>query len=445
MILRKNDILYLLAVLITCFIFLIHTELDEFTGIILLFWCVVSTIYIVYSSRYLNSLLSPEVLAFVYLGFSLMLGHFAATMNLGQLLVDFDKQLILMSYQRFALIYIVLSLSLALLNFDGKEPFVRHTDFEVSASPQFEYIWSLSLLLALGAISFSSFSFVFPAQLALIIGLASKKTLKSAPFTLLLFVTSLSIIVAANSANKREFALALLAWLLMISANYGPSRMRIGRLITSLILLAIFVFLAILTMSVMRGYLGYPVESVFFALALLPEYLQGKNFLSNLSDNFEISHTYAALILPIDLILSKDIDLLWGSTVIKPIFIPFSRDIFLWKPESAITVFTQFIAPQKFVLGQSFPVPLPSELFMNFSFFGVFPFLVIMKFARRIFCIANSRLGTLQGQLAVLFCTLLILLQRGSGFDLFTLNLIFGSVILLLLCFGRKLILSLRK
>ena len=77
----------------------------------------------------------------------------------------------------------------------------------------------------------------------------------------------------------------------------------------------------------------------------------------------------------------SDLNLLaYGSTLIKPLFIMFPRDIFPFKPDSILELYTLAYDPAGRDLGGSWTIGLFSEFIWNFYFFGIFMVIFVAKF-----------------------------------------------------------------
>jgi hypothetical protein len=241
--------------------------------------------------------------------------------------------------------------------------------------------------------------------------------------------------------DKRDAIFLLLPVLLLESTRY-PFTLDLKRFS----LLAIgggFLVYLILVMSIQRGYGSYNARGFVDATGYVDDYVKSDFFIPAFMNNLEISYTYFHSNNAVEHILANPSDLTYGSTIIKPLFIPFPRNYFPQKPESILEKYTSTVSPEKRSEGVSWTISFQSELFWNFSYVGVivafFIFIVfnsvylnVVRLIRTDEIINYIPLLYIYEQLLVLF--------RGSGLDLFAIDVILSFFIFIILQFLIRLL-----
>lgn len=285
------------------------------------------------------------------------------------------------------------------------------------------------LLIALAALIISSFFehfLLFGLRYGLAVVVVSNVTrLKSTMIKSVCVLALLTVFLATSYQNKREIILVVLLVAFFFSAtnrrrlNFGPKNIILATAGISILLVLI------IAASIARGYGSYNVSGPLEALLHVRDYINSPLFFRFFLENVEVVFAYASTVLAIDMTDNGFISLQAGATFIKPIFLPIPREIFPGKPESAIAIFTQTLDPYYAADGNSLPVSVPAEVFMNFHFAGLIFLALIFVILDRLFQIAlRSALSRMRFKtyFTVVLCTLSLLLVRGSGFDLYCLT-----------------------
>jgi hypothetical protein len=274
----------------------------------------------------------------------------------------------------------------------------------------------------------------FAAQAAIMVIHLSSMPLHRWAWKYAVYLFYIGTLVAYDFNNKREIGIAIFIILFFhcyrarIPLGFTPGRVVVYAGI------AVLLILVILTASVSRGYGGFDSQSASDSLQLIPKYIESPLFLDGVTDNFEFSFFYGSDINAMQLTLDGYIRYQFGKTLIKPLFLPFPRDIFPIKPQSAMEVYTTVAWPGFWERDGSLPVPLPAELFMNFHYLGLFACALILYFCNEMFV----KFHTLPissfawYSCAFLFLTFL-LFARGSGMELWLFTFFAGCPILLVL------------
>jgi hypothetical protein len=269
---------------------------------------------------------------------------------------------------------------------------------------------------------------------------------------LFLFSTALYLAGAAGGRAKSIFFLLLLVAgiiFLLPTAAFGK-RLLIFPLAIALLLvwrdgvirsktfypLFVLTFLAILPLSIMRGYGNFGAESFVDAIQYVNVYVTSDYFLTALGNNTESVTFYFHGVNALQIALQSD-EYLWGETLINVFFLGSSLYGFDDGLRSSIEIYTLENYPSFRAIGGSYPVMILSEFVMNFGVFSIliFPLFLITIDAiwRKISCINEP---TMRFSLEAILLYTSILLARGSSFDLFFFNLIVMSLPILVLVPG---------
>lgn len=261
---------------------------------------------------------------------------------------------------------------------------------------------------------------------------------------LLLIATSFFFAGAANGGvKKKSFILLFLiaAALILPTASHGKRILLFPILIVLLLLLRdgfvrpkLFAIafgastLMIIPLSIMRGYGSYEVENFYEALLFSRAYVSSEIFWAALGNNTEAVSFYFNGIHSIHLAIESG-DYLFGETILNALFLGSSLYGFDDGLRSSIEAYTQAFDPEFRAIGGSYPISIFSEIFMNFGVVSVvlFPVLLLCMdwLWRRISCLENG-IVRFSLEASLLYCV--VILTRGSSFDLFAYNLVILSL-----------------
>lgn len=408
-----------------------------YAGFILSLWLSGSFFFLLIKIRFIPAFFSPNVLAFAFLGLSLTIGCFVVETNIGNLLLDFNDDLKNMRFFTFSVIFCLTALSSnVVIAVRSNRALASNEVFTIKKHFSFFSFYSIfALIFLIGNFNFPfRYGLQFFLSMALVMSMSNINTAKRLFFyTLIIF-----IMIITSELNKREVLMLFLSIAAWDICFYKDKKELNYFSIIILVITAITLFSLIIIMSILRGYGAYEVGGVFDAVYFIPVYLKSTNFLINISDNLELGSTIASMLLPIEYIIAGKLDLLAGTTIIKPLMLPFPSDIFTFKPESALRIYTEYQAKWKYDLGGSFPVPFISEMFMNFHIFGIFIYMLVFIFFEKLFyksIFSRSAFYKLSG-FSISFLT--FLLTRGSGLDLFFISIAIPLILLALIPLNKK-------
>ena len=262
------------------------------------------------------------------------------------------------------------------------------------------------------------------AAIALILYLSKLKTVRRylGYGALIVFFSTFS------SDEKREaiFLIFPIIWMEVYRYELKPSL----RIYLAGFLMVASIGALILSMSIVRGYGNFEdVSGIFDALILLPQYISSDIFISALLVNIEATYLYFHSLNSIDMVLS-DLNLLaYGSTLIKPLFIMFPRDIFPFKPDSILELYTIAYDPAGRDLGGSWTIGLFSEFIWNFYFFGIFMVIFVAKFLSEFNIYLMRSVSSINPSKTIIYLFIFLHLLtwvRGSGLDQYVMYIMIG-------------------
>ncbi|MBG6131713.1 hypothetical protein IWQ47_002967 [Aquimarina sp. EL_43] len=205
----------------------------------------------------------------------------------------------------------------------------------------------------------------------------------------------------------------------------------------------IAVLYLILVMSITRGYGNFKANNFAEASGYVLDYINSKDFIPGFMNNLEISYTYMHSNNAVERIIKEPDLLAYGETIIKPLFIFIPRSIYKNKPRSILHQYTYAFSKEYRNKGGSWTISFQSEMFWNFSFFGIFVggffFYVFNIIYRQILKLINN--NNIINYIPLLyFYEILLVLFRGSGIDMFLIFVIISSTFFMLLKLNLKLI-----
>jgi len=234
--------------------------------------------------------------------------------------------------------------------------------------------------------------------------------------------------------DKRDAIFLLLPMLILESTKF---KLKINLKKILLILCSVgLVFYLIIVMSIIRGYGQYKVDGFLEANNHVLDYVKGDNFIPSFMNNLEISYTYLHSNNAVEKIIEYPELKTYGGTIIKPLFILIPRNIMPNKPQSIIHHYTNEFSQEYREKGGSWPVSFQSEMFWNFSFFGVFIgaiFFYIFNILYK-YTIKLTNVNNIINYIPLLyFYEALLILFRGSGLDMFFVFILISTIIFITL------------
>lgn len=294
-------------------------------------------------------------------------------------------------------------------------------------SNQTDFIFNL-LLLILSLIGFFfiretnpiySWIFFIPVS-ALVIAFISRLN----PIWVIIISLAWVIIFSTMfETNKRE---VIFIFFPIVFIKFYNSNMNFKKTVFPACFFLALAVIAILIMSIFRGYGEFDVEKefnsdLFFALI---SYVKMSDFLDEFARNIEVIYFFTNSFNAVQLIMMEEMDIALGRTFIKALFSPLQFEIFTpFKPDSILTEYTKAADYSYRQSGGSLPINIISELFWNFGWLGFFLVPALFLFFRLIelklwvsFYLESDFIKTaFWGYLTVLCFTL----ARGSGLDQF--------------------------
>lgn len=275
---------------------------------------------------------------------------------------------------------------------------------------------------------FLNIPWMFPLQLALIFLFFTNERIIRFKYKYFMYIFVILTMLVLNYNNKREIVMVVMS---LIFLEFYINKTKIDfKIISGLSLVVFLSIVFVLIASILRGYGDLDNRNLLSAFMYLPKYIASDNFLDSFSDNFELTYTYAVSLISIDFLLNGRLDLQYGLSIIKPLFLLFPRSIFEIKPESIIMVFTKEYNYSMYVSGVSYPVVIPSEFFLNFHIFSlpisVFIFYIFNKI---FFSLRKYSIGSVKFIFISYLAIMFFIFIRGSGLDLLIFNFFLGGTL----------------
>ena len=258
-----------------------------------------------------------------------------------------------------------------------------------------------------------------------------------------IYLFYLVIFTAFNFSNKREIAVALIV-VMYFELLYSNAKLKVT--FKSIALggaVGLIFCLLVMAASISRGYGGFELSSSFAAFGLIPKYVMSDLFLDSIIENFELSYVFAAAYIAADYVMTGQIDYQFGLSYLKPLFFLFDREIYWWKPDSVMILFTKRYDPAFYSLGGSYPVLSPTEAFVNFHYFGLIVFGLLLAAGNKLFVGLEFGAGKAFRVLSrfILVFTFFFYI-RGSGLELYFLYFLFALPYLLLFSVFEKMVIA---
>lgn len=437
----KKDIkksIILLIGLLTVFVALLldNNYLTENSYLVFVFYTIIAVSDILSRTQYVKEIFYPSIVMLLFYGLSLSLGSFLVPRGYGFATVVYYDSVLSIDSFNIIVSYLIISLmclyylSVKVLESSSRNHTVFGVQQNISRGGNIKMIFGV-----IGLMFFSLSDFIlstgFQLAFAVVLMFAAMKRGNSILIVASLFVLGMFSIF--NYENKREILMALMLVVFIFSCKYDwKFNLKIKNLATYIFVVILF-FCLIIVASIMRGYGGFGDFnnlSVLDAIGLIPSYIVNEGFIDSIVDNLELHHTFSAASLVVEYYWNGQLEYLLGESIIKPLFIPIPREMFILKPESVMTVFTRYYLPLAYEAGGSLPVILPAEMFANFGVFGAIALYFIVnganKIARSIYSSSVSEFWRVFAIGATVFSFIYI---RGGGLDLYTLTLLPCAVV----------------
>ncbi|ARR45714.1 hypothetical protein CAY59_15955 [Vibrio campbellii] len=383
--------------------------------------------FILHRIEYFCSLFLPSIVMFFFLGISFALGAYLVPRGIG-FLTDYYITSITAAENYGVIVSFYMNVFNILFFFSiryiemcrGIKNVVRVKNRKVS---KYKIVLAYLLLLL---VSKEDFFFQFGCQVGLIIyilySVVDSKGYTKYYIALAIILTMLS----SNYDNKREILIVLMSVVFLFSVKGRWKFVFFSRRMIGYFLILGFLLSLILAASILRGYGELEVNGVLSAIYFIPQYIKMDIFMDSVVDNFEISHTYPSSILPVEYILDGKLDILFGLTIIKPLFLLVPRSVWEGKPDSIIYTFTEAHSPGLFThYGVSIPISLPGELFVNFHILALLVFILVIFLFNKLYMLSIYQYsGDVKKMVCMSASMLFFILVRGSGLDLYVMTLL---------------------
>lgn len=273
--------------------------------------------------------------------------------------------------------------------------------------------------LEIGFLGGNDLSSIPRTLFALILILQAQKQKNVIRFSIYFIIV---MILATFSVDSKREALIVVLPILFNEFILNDLRINLKNFTIIAIFFTYCIFL-ILAMSIVRGYGNFgSFNNIFQAISSIPVYIGSDFFISALLLNIEANYFFFHGINSIELILENPNLISLGSTMIKPLFIFIPRELFYYKPESILTLYTSEFELAFRSIGGSYPINVFSEFFWNFHFFGTFFVIILALFCSFIYkkLLSSLRENNIYKLLFYLIMySNLLFYARGSGLDLF--------------------------
>ena len=301
----------------------------------------------------------------------------------------------------------------------------------------------------------SRFSWKYIILGLVLLAVVVKIPVSALAFAVPFFSVGLVYVASKNNTNLRYVAYVLII-VTMMALNPNDKRetiflfypilflelLRIKKITFKQVIIVlsggVLVFLAVVIMSLIRADVS---STIFIPKDVIVQYITSDAALAIIADNFEINWCYIDAFQSMEFINSDSSLISWGSSFLKPLFWPISRDIWPNKPESTMLLFTTIFDKTAKEEGMSLPLPLVSDMYWNFKYFSVvFVYLIqywlnsmyksTVRFFKRN---KDKNLLSTREFVGVYFLFIFLFLMRGCGIDMFLAYLIVFHVLLFLL------------
>lgn len=239
----------------------------------------------------------------------------------------------------------------------------------------------------------------------------------------------LIVLFASFSSDEKREAIFLVFPIIWLEANRYKLRPSVSTVI-SVGVVGVLAVVLILSMSIVRGYGNFEdVNSIFDGMLVLPQYINSDIFISAFLVNIEATYLYFHALNSIEMVLTDTNVLAYGSTLIKPLFLMFPREIMPFKPDSILELYTTAYDPAGRELGGSWTIGLFSEFIWNFHLIALLLVILVARVLCKLnFLMLRSSSSKNLASRALYFFVFLHLFSwvRGSGLDQYFLFVLLG-------------------
>lgn len=253
-------------------------------------------------------------------------------------------------------------------------------------------------------------------------------------YKLLLVILIIWILASASADSKRE-AIFAIPTIFLFALSYRPlEKLTLQRILIGVVASA-SVTILILAMSIIRGYGNFNADGIFDAVLYIPQYLELRNSIGLILNNFELSYIFLHAHNSISVALQGDSTLAHGETYIRALLVGPIGDLLGYKPASIIDQYTGTMFPQFRANGGSFGITSIGEAVWNFGALAPFPLILIYFGLDSLFAglVKMIRSQSAWSTILALNCfQFMLYYTRGSGLDImliYTIFSVFGGLL----------------
>lgn len=287
------------------------------------------------------------------------------------------------------------------------------------ASPMWQSIAQalVAILLFLG-VAQSGMDGAFSFELAIAVVIFTSLARRRVWYRFLVYTAFLGGLVTLSFQNKREIVMMLFL-ACFVETYFRAARVRLMPKNILMVGGASAVFFGlIMAASILRGYGDLNASSAVEAIEAVPTYMSSETFIDGITDNLELNYNYGVTVTAMDYGIRDLIGLQFGATLLKVLFLPIPRDFVSFKPDSMLQLFTKTYAPDWWAEEGSMPVGFAADMFVNFRFFGLIAFGLIMYAVNglyvKYFSVASD---SFIGSSCVFLVVTTLMFARGSGIE----------------------------
>ncbi|MDB4659650.1 hypothetical protein OAE57_01100 [Synechococcus sp. AH-551-C10] len=245
------------------------------------------------------------------------------------------------------------------------------------------------------------------------------------------------LIIALNAslyAFSKRYAIFLIFPILYLESSNVRFKFDLPFVIKSIVSFIVVAGL-IIVMSIYRGYGGFEPGTFINSFRFVGQYLSSDLFLPFFLNNIEANYTFFHAVNAIEMIFLDPEKITFGSTFASFIFLPLPREVFPWKPDGIITLYTTAYDPYLRAKGGSAPINVVAELIWNFWLFAPIVGVVLVWILAKlelILTIVREKRHSLS-MVFYLFAYMSILsFARGGGTNILLFELLVAALFMLL-------------
>jgi len=399
------------------------------------------------SKKYIYTFFLPVPLIINYISISLLFGSISFFNNIVGVQKDLEHYLIWSNFHITSSIYFSI---ITVFAFSGQTDFSKYSTFSHKAFNFLDLFlivpWFIFFVIPLNLDFFGGdgdLAITIKSTLAIFLFLSVQKY-RSGVIRLVSYSAIILFFATFSIEEKREAIFLVLPCMLL---EYKRSMKGISYgLVRNNLIIGIILVLLILAMSIGRGYGQFGSDlNLFESFRYVFDYVKDPFFLAYFLNNIEVNYMFFHAFNSMEMVINDSSLVSYGSTLIKPLFLPFPRELFPWKPKSIIDLYTTIYSPEFRSEGGSWVIPFFSELFWNFGYLVLIPTYLFSRLMRAYSSLLLKYLSSGNHGLKSVFLlytyTMLFTFVRGSGLDQFIIYLLISLFVLVYLKLARAIFL----